>query len=137
MNLLDRILAPALGALIAGLIGFGYSNYWRLRAIKDAFLILISQKRGATERWSVSAFYEKSKTEIREAVFRLRPFLRKSKAKKLEKLWFKYDEIPFNDLISQPEGTWMKSFHDRFGGQFRTPWEIVNFYLDEFCKLAK
>ena len=137
MNFLDKILALTLGALIAGLIGLGYSNYWRLRGVKDAFLLLISQKRGTTGKWSVSAFYEKSKSEIRDAVFRLRPFLKRSKAKELDKLWFQYDEIPFNELTSQPEANWMKSFRDKFGGQFRTPWDVVNFYLDEFCKLAK
>jgi len=31
----------------------------------------------------------------------------------------------------------MKSFHDRFGGQFRTPWEILNFYLDELLQTGQ
>src|SRR5262245_36712398 len=99
--------------------GFGYQ---RRRKAKDDFLIVICSLRSeaATHR-DFAQFYSDTKHRVREAVFRLRPFLSSGDSAGLTRLWLEYDGLKGVDLDPQNENDWAVDLHKIAGETLRKP----------------
>jgi hypothetical protein len=138
MNIsLSATLTGAIGTGVATIVGFWIAHYWRSRNAKDNFLTFMSQKRGAIPKRDAGDFYTTTKTEIRDVVFKLRPFLTPAKVVLLDRLWSEYNEISHEELAPENEAAWRIAFAKRFEHEFQSPSEILTFYMDEFCKIAR
>lgn len=92
-----------LGALLAAGMGILSFIWQRKMAAIDEFKIFISIKDGEIDvAKNATAFYNDTKVEIRNAVFKLFPFLGSRKRERLKRLLMEYSKITQDDLIGLP-----------------------------------
>jgi hypothetical protein len=90
----EKAVWLTLGAIISGIMGFAFFWYKRGRDAKDHFLVTLSQLGGELERTKdVLEFYDSTLSRTEEVVFRLRPFLRKSRREALSTFWNLYRQV--------------------------------------------
>jgi hypothetical protein len=87
-----------LGGIISGAVGLFIADRQRKQDARDTFHVFISQKRAVVPNHDARSFYRNTKNEIRDAVFRLRPFLNKYQKSCLDAVWVEYEQINDNDL---------------------------------------
>jgi hypothetical protein len=91
--MLDTILPALLGGFIAGLVGVWLANWQRKRDARNQFLVTMSLVKATMSKDMFVDFYRRSLPEIKEAVYRVLPFLRKSRADRLLSVWRSYAAI--------------------------------------------
>src|SRR5262245_36659444 len=98
METLSNALAMVFGAFLSGLVGIAMFRYKRSRDAKDHLLATVSQLSGELCRSADPlAFYVATLPRMTEAVFRLRPVLRKRSAGDLSAFWNLY--LKANELL--------------------------------------
>ena len=130
-----------LGALLSGIIGLVFFRYKRGRDAKDHLLVTISQLGGELERAKdVLDFYDSTLLRTEEAVFRLRPFLRKTRGDDLSVIWNLYRQARAtlqkagdDDLISQ---SFWDYFSKRGYQEPKTKRELVRLYHKKITEIA-
>ncbi|MDA1272939.1 MAG: hypothetical protein O2960_02650 [Verrucomicrobia bacterium] len=128
----------SLGSLFGPLsqwLGFGYQ---RRRKAKDDYLLAICSLRSeAAPHQEFAEFYDATKGRIREAVFKLRPFLSRSEAARLTRLWLEYDGLENTDLDLQNEHDWAVDLHKIAGETLRKPSQIIADDLNRFDEIGR
>jgi hypothetical protein len=101
-KMLDKIwelFFTMLGAALATFGGIWAAHFLRRRDAKLDFKIIISIKKGEIphasyeKTWDSLEFYKRTKPEIRDAISRIEPFLKKNQVVALEKLWREYTTL--------------------------------------------
>jgi hypothetical protein len=141
-QLFIQIGFTVLGGFVACGAGFWLSAHKRCRDAKDAFLVYISVMKGRIETQDVAAYYRRTKSEIRDSVSKVQPFLAKENTLALEILWREYDEIvPEQKLLQKNEGNqWERQALNELEPKNSPPPKpssILKSYLDKFSALAK
>jgi hypothetical protein len=108
---------------------------------KAEFGVIIQQHIVTLPERGVMEFYSRTKTAIRDAVFRVRRFITDEQRAGLDRLWREYDQIPARELDPKHEGAKGEMVRAlckiaKPPSEFKTPCEIVRYYLDEFYKCA-
>jgi hypothetical protein len=109
---------------------------------KDLFGVSIRKQIAALPQRGVRDFYASSKPAIRDAVCQVWHFLDSDDTRRrLDRLWREYDELPAHEFDRTHEGAigeMMRKLSQIATppAEFRTPYEYVRYYLDEFYKLS-
>ncbi len=112
----------------------------RIQTAKDRFGVFIQKHRSALPQRKVREFYESTKPAIRDSVSQVWHFLNSDDQRAyLDRLWREYDQIPAQEFDSKHEGAMgelARKLYRIAGAEFQSPYEILQFYLDEFYKFA-
>jgi hypothetical protein len=136
---LIRAFFTVLGGVISGLIGWFAASRKRVRDAKDTFAVFMSQKLVQIPQRDLADFYQRTKSDIRDEVARVRPFLPIRAKERIDQLWKEYDEIPTQDLNRANEGArgeLARALYKKAGAEFQSAHEIIRYYLNEFYKLS-
>lgn len=135
----DKAAWLVLGSGISTAFGIAFFVWQRGRQAKDHYLVTFSQLSGELDRHSNALFfYQESLSRVQEAVFRLRPFLRKTKAGDLSRLWNLYRDA--HAILQQAdEGhSWDQRFYDYFGAtKPKNRKEIIQLFHKKFTEIAE
>ena len=145
-DVFERMFFTLLGSVIGACFSFG-AGYWlithkRQRDAKDAFLVFISHKRMNIDKGQVAEYHRKTKSEVRDAVSRLMPFLKQNKAARLEDVWIRYDGLQgHSDLNQHNENEWVQSLYEYIPDAMekppRKPSDILKSFFGEFSNMAR
>jgi len=101
---LEKILPTVFGGLIAGLVGIWVGNWQRRRDARNTFLVSISLIKAAIPAEDMfDDFHTRSTHEAKEAVYRVLPFLAKSRADRLVDAPRRYCALESEQLQEQYE----------------------------------
>lgn len=134
----ERTFFTILGGAVAGCIGVLISGHNRRRGAKDLFLVTVSDLRGKiVHGFDPLEFHKTSLERLREAVFRVRPFLRVKWKFALDATWREYGQIPANTLNKEESSQWVGDLHKLAGDdRFETPSVILARFFERFRQIA-
>jgi len=137
----EKATYQVMGAVISGFVGIVVFWFKRRWEAKDHFRITMSQIGGEFKKpCSPIEFYDATMPRLEEAVFRLRPFLKKSDADCLSTLWNLYRSMD-SELHKSEVGRMSEVFDEAFpkhsGRLPKDKREIIEFFHKKFAEIAK
>jgi hypothetical protein len=121
------------GGIISGAVGLIAAWCQRKWDAASEFKIFISLKDAEIDDPSKSAqvFYQSTKSEIRDAVFRTLPLLGKKKSGRLREVWKEYNQKDENKLTGYNV---VKDFTGSPRGREEYPKEFLHNFMERFLK---
>ncbi|HWV99088.1 MAG TPA: hypothetical protein VNZ64_05280 [Candidatus Acidoferrum sp.] len=137
-ELLEKAIFTGFGGVIAATVGLAISEIRRKRDALIEFKITLSELYG--ESISVKdllSFHKGTLERLRQAVFRVRPFVSKEQAGLMEKLWLRYQQIDADALNPEHESDWVQELYQLCGEAAPVrPSRIISLYLKKFSDLG-
>ena len=138
-GMFKTIIPTILGGFIAGWVGIIVANWRTKKDAINAFLVSVSVIKGAIPaEEGISQFFESTKTEIRDAVFRVIPFVSEDKALQLQTAWIVYGTIKTEYLSDNYTNEAYRLAHAVDGLPVpENPVSILKNHLDRFASIVK
>jgi len=138
---LEKAIFQIIGAVISGFVGLAVFWFKRRWDAKDHFRITMSQISGEFKKpCTPSDFYDATMSRLEEAVFRLRPFLTKSRADCLTAIWNLYrsahTELHKSEIERMSE-MFNEEFQKYAGHLPKDKRDIIDFFHRKFTEIAE
>lgn len=133
-----KVLLTILGGAISAITGLCLFFHKRKRDAKDSFLLFISMQRRSIDTRNFCGWHDNTKSEFRDAISKVDPFLSARQRTRMDALWREYEAISCEQLKQENEADYVQEIESLAKEPLtRKPSEILLDCLNRFQKVAE